>query len=146
MSLHTWLCQGPRKSSSCATFMFNSHWGRVATGQKVLHLCVQSPFGSVRLFATLQTVACQSSLSDRGFSPGKNTRVYWPILVAIPFQNTIFPAALAANSPEYLVLPEPLQPKKLHHLHTWPSLGQTQVLQGSLRSKSQWTTHMQRWE
>ena len=35
-----------------------------------------------------------------------------------------------------------LQPKQLHHLHTWPSQGQTQVLRGSLRSKSQWTTHM----
>ena len=34
-------------------------------------------------------------------------------------------------TPEYLVLPEPLRPKQLHHLHTWPSQGQTQVLQGS---------------
>ena len=58
---------------------------------------------------------------------------------------SVFPAALAANSPEYLVLPEPLQPKQLHHLHTWTSQGQTQVLQGSLRSKPQWMTHMQRW-
>ena len=32
-------------------------------------------------------------------------------------------------------MPEPLQPKQLHHLHTWSSLGQTQVFQGSLRSK-----------
>ena len=63
------------------------------------------------------------------------------MLVAIPF-HTILPAALAANSPEYLVLREPLQPKQLHHLHTWPSLGQTQVLQGSLRSKPQWTIHV----
>ena len=77
-------------------------------------------------------------------SPGKNTGTYWPILVAIPFWSTIFPAALTANFPEYLVLPEPLQPKQLHHCHTWPSQGQTQVLQGSLRSKPQWTTHMQR--
>ena len=30
------------------------------------------------------------------------------LVVAIPFYSTIFPAALAANSPEYLVLPEPL--------------------------------------
>ena len=40
--------------------------------------------------------------------------------------------ALAANPPEYLMLPEPLQPKQLHNLHIWPSQGQTQVLQGSL--------------
>ena len=59
-------------------------------------------------------------------------------------QSTIFPASLATNPLEYLVLPEPLHPKQLHHLHTWPSQGQTQVLQGKLRSKSQWMTHMQR--
>ena len=47
---------------------------------------------------------------------------------------------------EHLVLPEPLQPKQLHHLHTWPSEGQTQVLQRSLRSKPQGTAHMQRWK
>ena len=43
-------------------------------------------------------------LCQGGGSPGKNTEVYWPILVAIPFQSTVFPAALATNSPEYLVL------------------------------------------
>ena len=85
------------------------------------------------------------SVRERG-SPGKNTEAYWPILIVTPFYSITFPAALAANSPEYLVLPEPLQPNQLHHLHTWPSLGQTQVLQGSLRSKPQWTTHMQRWK
>ena len=82
----------------------------------------------------------------QGGSPGKNTGVYWLILVAIPFKSTVFPAALANNSPEYLLLPEPMWPKQLHHLHTWPSQEQTQVLQGSLRSKPQWTTHMQRWK
>ena len=42
------------------------------------------------------------------------------------------------------VLPEPLWLKQLHNLHTWPSQGQTKVLQGSLRNKPQWTTHIQR--
>ena len=56
--------------------------------------------------ATLWTVACQACLSG-GF-PGKNTGVYWKILIAIPFWSTIFPDALATNSPEYWVLPEPL--------------------------------------
>ena len=37
----------------------------------------------------------------QGGSPGKNTGVYWPILVVISFQSTIFPAALAINAPEY---------------------------------------------
>ena len=59
---------------------------------------------------------------------------YWFLY---PSRTLLFSAAVAANSPEYLVLPEPLQPKQLHHLHTWPSQGQTQALQGSLRSKPQ---------
>ena len=109
---------------------------------KVLHLGMQGHFSRVQLFAVLWTVACQASLS--GGSPGKNTGAYWPILVPILFQSTVFPADLAANSPEYLVLPEPLKPKQPYHLHTWPS--QTQVLQGSLRSKPQWMIHMQRWK
>ena len=74
--------------------------------KKVLHLGAQGRFSHVQHFVTLSTVACQASLS--GGSPGKNTGVYWPILVAIPFKSTIFSASLAANSPEYLVLPEPL--------------------------------------
>ena len=36
MSLHTWCCQGPRKPSSCATFMLNTHWGRAVTAKKNL--------------------------------------------------------------------------------------------------------------
>ena len=47
--LRTWCRQGPCKSSSCATFMLNSHWGRAATGKKVWPLCVQGHFGSVWL-------------------------------------------------------------------------------------------------
>ena len=65
---------------------------------------------------------------------------YW-----LPYPSrTLYPAALAANSPEYLVLPEHLRPKQLHHLHTWPSQEQTPVLQGSRSSKPQQTTHMQK--
>ena len=51
--------------------------------KKVLRLTMQGCFGHVQLFATLWTMACQTSLS--GDSPGKNTGAYWPILVAIPF-------------------------------------------------------------
>ena len=104
--------------------------------------------GSLRSCPTLcDPVDCGlSGFSVRRGSPGKNTEAYWPILVAISFSSTIFPAALAANTPEYLVLSEPLRPKQLHHLHTWPSQGQTQALQGSLRSKRQWVTHMQGWK
>ena len=144
MSLHTWLHQSPCKPSSCATFMFNPHWAELPqTKINVLLLCTQGHCGRVQLFP----LHCGLS----GFSIGGvlQARIlecigqYW---LSYPSGALLFPAALTANSSEYLVLPEPLQPKQLHHLHTWPSLGQTQVLQGSLRSKPQWTTHMQRWK
>ena len=146
MSLHTWCVQSPHKPSSCATFMLNSHWGRAATDKK------NSSFFVCRVARSCPTLCDPLDCGLPGFSvrergsPGKNTGVYWPILVAILCKTTVFPASLAATSPDDLVLPEPLQPKQLHHLHTRPSQGQTQVLQGSLRSKHWWATHMQRWK
>ena len=50
MSLHTWLHQGPCKPSSCSTFTLNSHWGRAATGKKILASMRE---GSLRLCPTL---------------------------------------------------------------------------------------------
>ena len=66
---------------------------------------------------TLWTVACQASLSGRWVLQARileRMGQYWS-----PWPS-IFPAALAANPPEYLVLPEPLRPKQRHHLRTWP--------------------------
>ena len=99
VSLHIWHHQGLCKTSSCTTLTLNSHWGRAATGKKkkVLHLCTQDYFGHVKLFSTLWTVACQTSLSGRGGSPGKNTGAYWPRLANIPFWSTIFPTSPASN-------------------------------------------------
>ena len=34
--LNTWCHKGLHKPSSCATFTFNSHWGRDVTGKKIL--------------------------------------------------------------------------------------------------------------
>ena len=145
MSLYTWHHQGLHKPSSCAIFMLNSHWGRAATDKKSL---VSMHTGSLQSCLTLcNLVDCGlPGFCQKGGSLGKNTGVYWPILVTIPFWSTIFPAALATNSPEYLVLPEPLRPKQLNHLHTWPSQGQTQALQGSPGRKPQWMTHIYRWK
>ena len=147
MSLHTWSHHGPQKPSGCTTFMLNSHWGRAATGKKsLMSMCT----GSLQSCPTLcDAVDCGLpgfSVMEGG-SPGQE---YWSVLTNAGchalLEHYICPAALAANSPEYLVLPEPLRPKQLHHLHTWPLQGQTQVLQGSLRSKLQWMTHIQRWK
>ena len=84
MSLHTWHRQGPHKPSSCATFTLNSHWGRATTGQKCL---ASMQTGSLESCPTpCDPVDCGRpgfSVRERG-SPGKNTGVYWPILVATP--------------------------------------------------------------
>ena len=124
MSLNTWRHQGPCKPSNCTTFTLNSHWGRAATGKTKKRSCVYERRVTSVLSDSLQPVDCSlPGFSVREGILGKNTGAYWPILVAKPFKNTIFPAALATNPTEYLVLPERLQPKKLHHFHTWPSQG-----------------------
>ena len=64
--------------------------------KKVLHLCTQGHFSSVRLLVTLQTVACQAFLSGRGFSRQEywsvlaNTGAYWPTLVTLPSRALYF--------------------------------------------------------
>ena len=67
-------------------------------------------------------MACQALCRGEGFSGQE----YWSVL-ANPGCHTLLghyiSAALAANPPEHLVLPEPLQPKQLPHLHTWPHGG-----------------------
>ena len=117
----------------------------------------------VWLFVTPWIVACQASLSStNSWSWVKLMPIEWwchPAISSSVVPSSSCPQPLPASTrlencisccpsrppPEHLVLPESLQPKQLHHLHPWPSQGQTQVLQGSLRSKPQWTTHMQRW-
>ena len=82
MSLRTLCHQGSHKPSSCATFKLKSPRGRAAQAKKILHLCIQGHFGHVQLFTTLWPARL---LFKKGGSSGKNTGVYWPILVAIPF-------------------------------------------------------------
>ena len=82
--LHTWSSQCQCNPCSCTTFMLNPLLGRAATGKKMS--CV---------YACRITLVVPNSLSPYGLwlvrplchrgSPGKNTGVYWPILVAIPF-------------------------------------------------------------
>ena len=85
MSLRTWRRQGPRKPSSCATFMLNSHWGTAATGKRSL---ASMSIGLLWKCPTLcDLVDCGMpgfSVRERG-PPGKNTGVYRLLLVAIPF-------------------------------------------------------------
>ena len=138
MSLHTWHDQGSCKPNNCATFTLNSHWGRANTGKKkkVLQLCVQGCFGLVQLFATLWPTRL---LYQRGVL---SKQEYWSALAntcchtllehcisCCPSHQPPPPTRVpgAARTPETQeAVPPP----------TWPSQGQTQALQGSLRSKT----------
>ena len=118
-----------------------SHWSRATTGKKVLRLCAQGRFSCVQL---CDPVDCGlPGFSVKGVLQARILECIGQYWLPYPTRALYFLLSYSAsNSPEYLVLPEPLGPKQLHYLHTWPSQEQTQVLQGSLRSKSQWTTHM----
>ena len=145
MSLHTLSHQGPHKPSSCATFMLNSHWGRAASGKKKNLASIHT--GSLWSCSSLcHPVDCGlPGFSVRGVLQAR-------ILECIGQSWLLYPSRVLYFLLPWLPTPlstwccQSLQPKQLHHLHTWPSQGQTQVLQGSLRSKPQWTTHMQRWK
>ena len=107
--------------------MLNSHWGRAARGKKTS--CIYALRVPYVLSYSLWHSRLRPArlLCQEGSSPGKNTGAYWPILVARLFWSTTFPAALAANSFEHLVLPEPLRPEQLQHIHPWPSQGRRAV-------------------
>ena len=63
MSLHTW----HQQAKQLGHLHIQLSLGQSFHGQKkVLCLCMQGRFSSVRLFVTLSTVACQASLSGRG--------------------------------------------------------------------------------
>ena len=90
MSLHTWHHQGSCDQSSSTTFRLNPHWGRVATGKKSL---ASVHTGSLWSCPTLcNPVDCGLpgfSVRERG-SLGKNTGVYWPILLPYPSRALYF--------------------------------------------------------
>ena len=129
---------GSLQAKQPATLTLSSHWNRAATAKKkkIFKSCVHACRVALVPSASLRPWRLWPArlLCRRGGTPGKNTGVFLANTGCHTHQSTVFPAALAANPPEYLVLPEPLRPKQLHHFHTWPSQGQTQALQASLRN------------
>ena len=82
-------------------------------------------------------------LSNRGTSQGCPLSVCcWRLEKAPSRAISLMP--LAAIFSEHLVLPRSLQSKQSCHLYLLSSLGQTQVLQGHLRSILLWLAHTQR--
>ena len=138
MSLHTWHHQGPCKPSSYPP-SHSTLTGAELPQAKKSYIYAHSVTLVVSDSATLWPVACQAC-------QGRFSRQeYWSVLANTGCHTLLKHYISCCHSrqpPEYLVLPEPLRPKQLHHLHTWPSQGQTQALQGSLRSKPQWMSHM----
>ena len=113
----------PKAKQLCHLHTQLSLGAELPEAKKVSCLCTQGRFGHVQLFVTLYTVACQASLSGV-----YSRQEYWNVLgnpSCHILREHYISCSLAANSPEYLVLPEPLPPKQRHHCHTWPSQGQT---------------------
>lgn len=100
------------------------HWGSepVMQAKSVLHLCATGHFVHrvtlSRLFATLQTVACQASV--RRWASGRNTGTYRPILLP-QFSLEHYAIFLLPNCqlPEYSrLLVNPRTPRQLHQSHS----------------------------
>ena len=94
MSLHT---LRRRKPSSCTTLTLNCHWGRAATGKKISCIYARK-VTSIVSNCFRPCSLWPARLLCQGGSSGKNTAVYWPILVAIP------------SGALYFLLPYPLTP------------------------------------
>ena len=80
------------------------------------------------------------SIREWGFS----RQEYWSILANTGFHillEVYISCCPSCQLPEYLVLPEPLQPKNLNHFHTWPSQEQTKFSrEASGTNPSGWPT------
>ena len=148
MSLHTWHCQDPCKPSSCTTFMLNSHWGNADTSKKKKNLEPMHAGSLWQCPALYDPMDCGLP----GFSVREGVVLqarYWSVLantgcrILLEHYISCCPSRQLPGVPAAARTPVT---QAAAHLHTWPSQGQTQVLQGSLKRKPQWTTHMQRWK
>ena len=101
--------------------MLNSHWGRAAKGKRSL---ASMRIGSLQVCPTLcgPVVWGLQGLSVRGFLQAGILERIGHYRLSYPSRALYFLLPWPPT-PEYLVLPEPLQPKQLHHLHSWPSQG-----------------------
>ena len=137
MSLPAWPRHGPCKPSSCARFTLNRHWGKPATGRSLASMRAQSLWSCPTLHLCglwPARLLCQGGEFSR--------QEYWSVLANAGCHTLLehcisrCPNRQPSRVPGAARTPttQPAAP-----LHTWPSQGQTQVLQDSLRSKPQWT-------
>ena len=110
----------------------------------VLCLSTQDLFGYVQLFVTLWTVACQASPSTE-FSRQEN----WSVLASTGCHTLPEHHLSCCPSHQLAWIPGASRSPATKAAESPPDLaltGVTEVLQGSFRSKPQWTTHMRRWK
>ena len=121
--------------------MLNCHWSRAATGKQCLvSMCAGSLWSCPTLCDPVGCGLPGLSVREEG-SPSKNTGAYWPMLVAIPSRALYFLLPWPPTPLSTWCCQNPYDPSSCT-TSTPASQGQTQVLQGSPRSKPQWTTHI----
>ena len=111
-----------RVPESCTTFTLNSHGGRAATGKKSLASMLTGSLQSCQTLHPCSLWSARLLCQGEGFS----RQEYWSILANTGCHTLLehcISCCPSRQPPENLVLPEPLRPKQLHHLHTWPSQG-----------------------
>ena len=146
MSLHTLCCQGPHKPSIRAPFMLKSHWGRAATGKKknLASICA----GSLWSYPTLcDPVDCGlPGFSARGVLQAgilECTGQYW-----LPYSSrALYFLVLQSQTPlSTWCCQNPCNASSCITSTPGPHTGKPKSSRAALRSKPQWTTHMQRWK
>ena len=134
----------PQLASSCATFSFNSHWDRTATGKK--KSCIYARRVASVVSSSLRTCRLWPA---RLLSGEFSRQEYWSVWANTgrhPLLEHCISCCPNHQLPSTWCCQNPCDPSICTTPHTWPSQRQTQVLQGSPRSKPQWTTHMQKWK
>ena len=127
--------------------MLTSHWGRAATGNK--KVCIYAHRVAAIVSDSLRPcrlssarLLCQGGVFSR--------REYWSVLASTGCHTLLERYVYCRPSHRLLstwCCQNSKQPNQAAEPPAhWPSLGQTQGLQGSLRSKPQWTTRMQSWK
>ena len=133
MSLNTWFCKALANQATAppsrSTLMGRATTCKITLIKSCVYVC------RVALLLSGSSQPCRlwpaRLLCQRGARILERIGQYW---LPYPSRALYFLLPLAANPTEYLVLPELLQPKQLHHFQTWPSQGQTHTLQGILRN------------
>ena len=135
MALHTWHHQGPHKPRNCATFTLNSHWGEAATGKKKKS-CVYAHRVTLVMSNCLWPVDCGlPGFSVRGVLQARMLESIGQYWLPCPSRALYFLLPSLPTPLSTWCCQNPCDPSSCTTSTPGPQRGQTQVLQGSFRSK-----------